>query len=121
DLDLPTLLVQLMALAEKMVGAETSSVMLLDEGRATLHWLVAEGDATAGPLRQMTLAVGEGVAGTVAATGESIVVPDAEQDPRVARRVDAATGFRTRSIVCVPARSRGAETGALTGLNERLR
>ena len=48
DLDLPTLLVQLMALAEKMVGAETSSVMLLDEGRATRHWLVAEGDATAG-------------------------------------------------------------------------
>ena len=119
DLDLPTLLVQLMALAEKMVGAETSSVMLLDEGRATLHWVVAEGDATAGPLRQMTLAVGEGIAGTVAARGESIVVPDAEQDPRVARRVDAATGFRTRSIVCVPIRFRGRVTGVLQVLNKR--
>ena len=119
DLDLPTLLVQLMALAEKMVGAETSSVMLLDEGRATLHWLVAEGDATAGALRRMTLAVGEGIAGTVAATGESIVVPDAEQDPRVARRVDAATGFRTRSIVCVPIRFRGRVTGVLQVLNKR--
>ena len=108
DLDLPTLLVKLMALAEKMVGAEASSVMLLDERRATPHWEVAEGDVTAGALRQMTVAVGEGIAGTVAATGESIVVPDAEQDPRVARRVDAATGFRTRSIVCVPIRFRGS-------------
>jgi signal transduction histidine kinase len=120
DLDLPALLVKLMALAEKMVGAETSSVMLLDEGRATLHWVVAEGDATAGALRQMTLAVGEGIAGTVAATGESIVVPDAERDPRVARRVDAATGFRTRSIVCVPIRFRGAVTGVLQVLNKRV-
>jgi len=120
DLDLPALLVKLMALAEKMVGAETSSVMLLDEGGATLHWVVAEGDATAGALRQMTLAVGEGIAGIVAARGESIVVPDAERDPRVARRVDAATGFRTRSIVCVPIRFRGAVTGVLQVLNKRV-
>jgi signal transduction histidine kinase len=119
DLDLPTLLVKLMALAEKMVGAETSSVMLLDEGRATLHWVVAEGDATAGALRQMTLAVGEGIAGIVAARGESIVVPDAERDPRVARRVDAATGFRTRSIVCVPIRFHGGVIGVIQVLNKR--
>jgi two-component system NtrC family sensor kinase len=119
DLDLPTLLVKLMALAEKMVGAEASSVMLLDEHRATLRWEVAEGDVTAGALRQMTVAVGEGIAGTVAATGESIVVPDAELDPRVARRVDAATGFRTRSIVCVPIRFRGAVTGVIQVLNKR--
>jgi len=119
DLDLPTLLVKLMGLAEKMVGAEASSVMLLDDRRATLRWEVAEGDVTAGALRQMTVAVGEGIAGTVAATGESIVVPDAELDSRVARRVDAATGFRTRSIVCVPIRFRGAVTGVIQVLNKR--
>ena len=48
DLDLSTLLVKLMALAEKMLGAEASSVMLLDESRTTLRWEVAEGDVTAG-------------------------------------------------------------------------
>ena len=119
DLDLATLLVKLMGLAEKMLGAEASSVMLLDESRTTLHWEVAEGDVAAGTLRQMTVAVGEGIAGTVAATGESIVVADAETDSRVARRVDAATGFRTRSIVCVPIRFRGAVTGVLQVLNKR--
>ena len=120
DLELPNLLVKLMALAEKMLGAEASSVMLLDESRATLRWEVAEGDATAGMLREMTLAVGEGIGGTVAATGESIIVTDAQHDPRVARRVDAATGFRTRSIVCVPLRFRGTITGVIQVLNKRV-
>jgi signal transduction histidine kinase len=120
DLELPTLLVKLMALAEKMLGAEASSVMLLDESRTTLRWEVAEGDATAGQLREMTLAVGEGIGGTVAATGESIIVTDAQHDPRVARRVDAATGFHTRSMVCVPLRFRGTVTGVIQVLNKRI-
>jgi signal transduction histidine kinase len=120
DLELATLLVKLMALAEKMLGAEASSVMLLDESRTTLRWEVAEGDVTAGALRELTLAVGEGIGGTVAATGESIIVTDAQHDPRVARRVDAATGFRTRSIVCVPLRFRGTVTGVIQVLNKRV-
>ena len=120
DLELPTLLVKLMALAEKMLGAEASSVMLLDESRTTLRWEVAEGDVTAGALREMRLAVGEGIGGTVAATGESIIVTDAQHDPRVARRVDAATGFRTRSIVCVPLRFRGTVIGVIQVLNKRV-
>ncbi|HUK62854.1 MAG TPA: ATP-binding protein, partial [Dongiaceae bacterium] len=60
-----------------------------------------------------------GIAGTVAATGQSIIVPEAETDPRVARRVDAATGFHTRSIVCVPIRFRGLVTGVIQVLNKR--
>ena len=64
DLELSTLLVKLMALAEKMLGAEASSVMLLNESRTHLRWEVAEGDVTAGALREMTLAFGEGIANT---------------------------------------------------------
>jgi signal transduction histidine kinase len=120
DLELSTLLVKLMALAEKMLGAEASSVMLLNESRTHLRWEVAEGDVTAGALREMTLAFGEGIGGTVVATGESIIVTDAQHDPRVARRVDAATGFRTRSMVCVPLRFRGTVTGVIQVLNKRV-
>ena len=81
DLELPTLLAKLVALAEQALGAELSSVMLLDERRAGLHWEVADGGVATGVLRQMTVAVGEGIAGTVAATGEPIVVTDAEHGP----------------------------------------
>ena len=118
DLELPTLLAKLVRLAERALGAELSSVMLLDDQRALLHWEVADGGVASGVLRHMTLAVGEGIAGTVAATGEPIVVRDAETDPRVARRVDAQTGFRTRSILCVPIRFRGRVTGVIQVLNK---
>jgi signal transduction histidine kinase len=120
DLELTTLLVKLMALAEKMLEAEISSVMLVDERRETLRWAVAEGRAPAGALGDMTLALGEGIAGTVAATGEPIIVTDAEHDARVARRVDSQTGFRTRSIVCVPIRFRGVITGVIQVLNKKV-
>jgi phosphoserine phosphatase RsbU/P len=120
DLELSTLLAKLMALAERMLGAEASSVMLLGEGRATLHWAVAGGPVPTDVLGQTTLAMGEGIAGIVAATGEAIIVADAEHDARVARRVDAATGFHTRSIVCVPIRFRGTVTGVIQVLNKRV-
>jgi signal transduction histidine kinase len=120
DLELSTLLAKLVRLAERALGAELSSVMLLDERRALLRWEVADGGQAAGVLRELTLAVGEGIAGTVAATGEPIIVADAEGDPRVARRVDAATGFQTRSILCVPIRFRGAVTGVIQVLNKRV-
>jgi signal transduction histidine kinase len=120
DLELPTLLAKLVRVAEQAAGAELSSVMLLDASRRTLHWEIVDGDVASGVLRRMTMAVGEGIAGTVAATGQSIVVADAEHDPRVARRIDAATGLRTRSIVCVPIRFRGVVTGVIQVLNKRV-
>src|SRR5262245_66640718 len=92
--------------------------MLLDTQRAMLHWEVADGGVASGVLRHMTLAVGEGIGGTVAATGEPIIVRDAETDPRVAHRVDAETGFRTRSILCVPIRFRGRATGVSQVLSQ---
>jgi signal transduction histidine kinase len=120
DLELPTLLAKLVRVAEQALGAELSSVMLLDEGRAALHWEVVDGGVATGVLRRMTVAEGEGIAGTVAATGEAIIVTDAEHDPRIARRVDAATGLRTRSILCVPIRFRGTVTGVIQVLNKRI-
>jgi signal transduction histidine kinase len=120
DLALPTLLATLVRLAARALDAELSSVLLLDETRTSLRWEVADGDVAAGVLRGMTVAIGEGIAGTVAATGAPIIVADAERDPRVARRVDAATGFRTRSILCVPIRFRGTVTGVIQVLNRRV-
>ena len=58
DLELPTLLAKLVALAERTLGAELSSVMLLDERRQELHWEIADGGLATGVLRQMTVAVG---------------------------------------------------------------
>lgn len=118
DLSLQTLLAKLLALTREVLGAEASSVMLLDQARSTLYWEVAEGGAAASTLKGISLPVGEGIAGAVAQSGKAIIVADARQDPRVAKRVDAVTGFQTRSILCVPIRFKGAVIGVIQVLNK---
>lgn len=46
--------------------------------------------------------LGRGIVGHVAATGQVVNVPDAYEDPRFDATLDAKTGVRTRSILCVP-------------------
>ena len=59
-----------------------------------LLW-VAEG------AKNIRVPLGEGIAGTVAATGETINIPDAYSDPRFSSSFDKATGYRTiLSYVC---------------------
>jgi signal transduction histidine kinase len=119
-LSLQRLLARLISLTAEVLGAEASSVMLLDESRSALYWEVAEGGASQDSLKRLSLPLGQGIAGTVALTGTPIIVEDAEHDPRVARWVDGATGFRTRTIICVPIRFRDETLGVIQVLNKRL-
>ncbi|XP_014256166.1 dual 3',5'-cyclic-AMP and -GMP phosphodiesterase 11 isoform X2 [Cimex lectularius] len=45
---------------------------------------------------------GKGIVGFVAETGESVNIPDAYKDERFNQEVDARTGYRTRSLLCMP-------------------
>lgn len=55
-----------------------------------------------GEISQITLVPGEGVAGQVIESGKASIIADCQKDPRWAGRVDARTGFVTRSMICVP-------------------
>ena len=55
----------------------------------------------------------------MALTGSPIVIDDTAGDLRVARWVDSATGFRTRSLLCVAIRFRDQTLGVLEVLNKR--
>lgn len=43
-----------------------------------------------------------GLAGYVATTGSTLNLPDAHNDPRFNSSIDKETGYRTRSVLCVP-------------------
>ncbi|XP_074647468.1 dual 3',5'-cyclic-AMP and -GMP phosphodiesterase 11-like [Tubulanus polymorphus] len=45
---------------------------------------------------------GMGIIGTVAKQGEPLNIPDAYMDPRFNDEVDLRTGYKTRSILCMP-------------------
>lgn len=55
-----------------------------------------------GNLSGVSLLPGEGIAGQVVDSGEPVIVADCQSDPRWAGKVDAKTGFRTESMICVP-------------------
>jgi len=53
-------------------------------------------------IREIRLPVGKGIAGYVAKTGETVNIEDAYSDNRFDREIDRTTGFKTKSILCVP-------------------
>lgn len=101
----------------EMFHVEGGSLLLLDEETQELEF-VASWLGSTEPLRGMRLKPGQGVAGQVALTRQPIVVNDAYRDDRFYTQVDRATGFVTRSILCVPLLVQDRCIGVLELLNK---
>jgi class 3 adenylate cyclase len=69
-------------------------------------------------LKKFRLKIGQGIAGYVAARGESIIVNDTQRSPHFFTGVDNYTGFKTRSALCVPMITQGKVIGVVEVLNK---
>ena len=91
--------------AQVVADAEASTILLYNAETNKLEFEVALGEK-GGLIKSLrpkiTLDLGQGIAGTVAKTRRVEWVPDAANDSRVARNVDASTGFVTKNILCGP-------------------
>lgn len=101
------------------MDAETSSIFEVDHERDELRFRLARGK-WGSKAREIRLSMGEGIAGIVAQKGRPILVPDVDQDKRFTNRIDAHTGFKTRSVICVPIKHKGRLIGVLEVLNKRV-
>jgi phosphoserine phosphatase RsbU/P len=100
-LDLNELLDIILDLALQIVNADRGTVYLLDEKKGELWTKIARGlDLSSKSILRLPL--GKGIAGYVAATGDTINIPDAYLDPRFSPEFDQKTGYRTQSILCMP-------------------
>lgn len=117
-LDLDELLNLIMKLATQVVRAEASSLMLLDEQNQELYFNVALGDKGE-KIKEIRIKVGEGIAGYVAAHGESLIVNDVSQDARFTARFDNATSFTTKNILCVPLKAKNHIVGVMEAINNQ--
>jgi diguanylate cyclase (GGDEF)-like protein len=92
-------------------------------GEAASFWLV---DRTSGELvcreasgpsaemvRNWRLKPGEGIAGWVAQSGESLIIDDVLKDERFSSQVSQTTGFRHRSLISIPLKSNEKIIGVL--------
>ena len=95
------LLVKIMETSSRIMNAEASSVILVDEEKGELFFDLALGEK-GDEVREIRLKIGEGIAGWVAQTGESVKIDDAAQDERWSSKVAKRVDYPTRSMLCVP-------------------
>ena len=117
-LDVDALLKRIGQSAEQILLCEASSIMLLEDDKEHLYFKVASGEK-GGAVTRYKVKVGEGIAGLVAETQESILINDVAADKRFAARYDQISGFQTRSILCVPMVAGGELVGVLEVLNKK--
>jgi PAS domain S-box-containing protein len=119
SLSLDDIFEQILSGVRSAVDAAEVSVGLVDE---ETREVVLE-KALMGPrftsMPPVRLKLGQGVGGWVAKTGRPVNVSDAYTDPRFHQDVDAASGFVTRSILCVPLVVEGKVIGILEAMNKR--
>jgi signal transduction protein with GAF and PtsI domain len=105
----------LVDLCSQAVDAERCTVYVVDRAAKELRARVAQRTQT-----EIRLPIGQGLAGQVALTGETINVPDAYADARFDRNIDMRTGFRTLNMLVVPVwGSVGRPVGVIQALNKR--
>jgi HD-GYP domain-containing protein (c-di-GMP phosphodiesterase class II) len=115
--DLDRLLKLIVQAATRVVEADRCSLFLVDKAKGELWSKIAQGVGT----REIRFPMGKGIAGSVAETNTAINIADAYDDPRFNPDVDKETGYRTKSILCVPMRSlEGEVVGVLQALNKML-
>jgi HD-GYP domain-containing protein (c-di-GMP phosphodiesterase class II) len=114
SLDLSTVLEIALSTAERLCRAETSSIWEVDDERGELFFRIVRG-AAAGAIRGLRVPLGQGIAGSVAQSGEPEVINDVSADPRW--QGDPQDVFKTRAILAVPLRANGQIIGVLQLLN----
>ncbi len=116
-LDEPEIFRRVMGNVNKILQVEAGSLLLLESDKEELQFAVTlQGDAV--QFSDFSIKVGQGIAGWVAQHGEPLLVPDVENDPRFYKKVDHATGFQSRSILCVPLKAKEHTIGVLEVINK---
>lgn len=112
--ELTELLGALVDAVVRQLDAEKGTLYLVDGGAGMITSVVTD---VPGGIR---LAIGQGLAGAVAQSGDIVNVPDARHDVRFNPTTDQKTGFVTRSVLALPIKDGGGEViGVLQILNAR--
>lgn len=115
--DLDTILRTILEHMERTIDAELWTLLMLDEEKQELYYALAAGGEHH-KLSDLRVKVGEGVAGWVVEHGETLIVPEAHQDPRVSKE-KGTKPRKVRSVIALPLRGRKGTHGAIEIFNPR--
>jgi putative nucleotidyltransferase with HDIG domain len=100
--------------AHKLLGAEATSLFLVDEEKGDIYLHIASNMKDA-LVRNIRVPAGHGIIGHVVESGETVIVDDASTDQRFYQEPDQTSGFQTRSILAVPMLARTIALGQERG------
>jgi len=116
ELNLMKLLEKIMNTTNELLSADRCTLFLADETTGELWSQVAQGMET----EEIRFPNHLGIAGSVFTSGETVNIPDAYSDNRFNPAFDKKTGYRTRSILCMPLKNKNGKTiGVTQVLNKR--
>jgi len=96
----------------KLLHCDRATLFTINQNANQLQLMVSKG------AQSILLPIGQGVAGSVAATGAPCNIQDAYEDARFDSEHDANTGYRTKSILAVPIQDGDGKTvGVLQAIN----
>lgn len=114
------LLSSILDIAKNMIDAEGSSLLLLDKENDDLVFYTVSG--THGDvIKGQRIPQGKGIAGSVAESGQSLIVNDPQNDDRFFDGIDKKSDFVTRNIMSVPMIIRDELVGVLEVVNAKNR
>lgn len=115
-LDLDRILSIILDTAIKNLSADRGTVYLMDYEKKELWSKVLQGDN----IVEVRLPLGQGIAGHVAETGKKVMLRDVYKDPRFNPDFDRRTGYRTRTMLCMPMKNRNDQLiGVFQILNKK--
>lgn len=98
----------------EILNADRGTIFIVDKEAGLLRSRIAHGDG--GRPLVIEIPIGTGIAGRVAATGETQNISDPYSHPDFNPEVDRSTGYRTHSILCMPILDRNKTVFAVAQL-----
>jgi adenylate cyclase len=80
----------------ELLHADRATLFLVDEAKGELWSRLVD------PPMEIRIPLSTGIAGHVARTGEPLNIDDPYSNPLFNRKIDDETGYKTRSLLCMP-------------------
>ena len=96
------------------LDSEAGTIWLLDKGSNRLFPVINHGPVD---ISGITIENGQGIAGSVVQSGNSVIISSVENDGRFSRSVDEESGFVTKTLICVPLKNVHETIGCIQIIN----
>lgn len=117
SVEINDILVVIMQKVQEITMAESWSILMVEEETGDLVFEKTEGKAKK-TVKKFRLKPGEGIAGWVAKEGIPVVVEDVQTDTRFSSRIDFETNYNTKTLMCMPIKSKDRILGVLEVINK---